>query len=323
VATLPGRADLAWASFPCQDLSLAGQGAGLGGARSGAFWPFWSLIRALKSKGRAPRVVALENVCGALSSNEGRDFAVLADALVDAGYAFGALVVDAALFVPQSRPRLFIVAVDGETPPAVIGEEPCRLFTPPALHAAVSRLSTSARARWRWWRLPPPAPRRHSLIDLLQSAPADSPCFEPEATERLLALMSSPHRAKVEAARRSGVRMAGALYRRTRRDETGASVQRAEIRFDGLAGCLRTPAGGSSRQTVLLVDDRRVRARLLSPRETARLMGLDDAFILPKRPNDAYHLTGDGVAAPVVRHLAAHLIEPLLAAQFGRKSRAA
>jgi len=38
---LPGRADLAWASFPCQDLSLAGMGAGLKGKRSGTFWPFW------------------------------------------------------------------------------------------------------------------------------------------------------------------------------------------------------------------------------------------------------------------------------------------
>ena len=40
---LPGAANLAWASFPCQDLSLAGSGAGLNGERSGTFWPFWRL----------------------------------------------------------------------------------------------------------------------------------------------------------------------------------------------------------------------------------------------------------------------------------------
>src|SRR3954465_11745503 len=54
---LPGRADLAWASSPCQDLSLAGRRAGLGGARSSAFWGFWRLIEALAAEGRAPRTV--------------------------------------------------------------------------------------------------------------------------------------------------------------------------------------------------------------------------------------------------------------------------
>jgi len=40
-ADAAGRADLAWASFPCQDLSLAGDYAGLEGERSGTFWLFW------------------------------------------------------------------------------------------------------------------------------------------------------------------------------------------------------------------------------------------------------------------------------------------
>ncbi|MDR3716047.1 MAG: DNA cytosine methyltransferase [Puia sp.] len=43
VEALPGQADLAWASFPCQDLSLAGDGAGLKGHRSGSFWPKLSM----------------------------------------------------------------------------------------------------------------------------------------------------------------------------------------------------------------------------------------------------------------------------------------
>src|ERR1051325_2625624 len=51
---IPGHADMAWASFPCQDLSLAGNGAGLRGGRSGTFWPFWRLVSALKDQGRAP-----------------------------------------------------------------------------------------------------------------------------------------------------------------------------------------------------------------------------------------------------------------------------
>jgi DNA (cytosine-5)-methyltransferase 1 len=111
IAELPGVADLAWASFPCQDLSLAGGGAGLKGDRSGTFWPFWKLMKTLGQHQRAPRMIVLENVCGALTSHGGKDFAAIGAALAEGGYRFGALVVDAAKFLPQSRPRLFIIAV--------------------------------------------------------------------------------------------------------------------------------------------------------------------------------------------------------------------
>ena len=100
---LPGRANLAWASFPCQDLSLAGMGAGLKGKRSGTFWPFWNLISDLRKEKRQPEAVVLENVCGALTSHGGTDFRSLIGALGAKGYRTGALVIDAALFVPQSR----------------------------------------------------------------------------------------------------------------------------------------------------------------------------------------------------------------------------
>ena len=79
-----------------------------------------------------------------------------------------------------------------------------------------------------------------------------------------------------------------------------------------MSGCLRTPAGGSSRQVILVVDGPCVKARLISGRETARLMGLPDTYELPKNYNEAYHLTGDGVVVPVVRHLAEHIFEPVL-----------
>lgn len=106
--------------------------------------------------------------------------------------------------------------------------------------------------------------------------------------------------------------MVGTLYKRTRPNDAGERAQRAEVRFDDIAGCLRTPNGGSSRQTILAVCGNKVRSRLLSPRETARLMGLPDSYVLPLKYNEAYHLTGDGVAVPVVRHLAQHIIEPLI-----------
>ncbi len=98
-------------------------------------------------------------------------------------------------------------------------------------------------------------------------------------TERLLGMMAPLHLAKIEAAKRASRRMVGGLYKRIR-VEAGDKVQRAEIRFDEVAGCLRVPTGGSTRQTIVIVGDL-VRSRLLSPREAARLMGLSDDFVLP------------------------------------------
>lgn len=318
-AQLSGRADLVWASFPCQDLSLAGAGAGLKGERSGTFWPFWALMMKLREEGRAPKTVVLENVCGALTSHGGKDFQSICAALAKSGYRFGALVIDAALFLPQSRPRLFIVAVaeDLAIPSSLTDAAPDAPFHTTALQTAHAALSSALKSKWLWWRLPSPPGRNTSLLAVIEDAPSDVDWHRASQTHALIAMMSDVNLAKLEEAKRAGRRMAGTLYRRTRY-QAGEKVQRAEARFDDLAGCLRTPAGGSSRQFVLLVEEGRVRSRLMSARETARLMGLSDDYKLPVRYNDAYHLTGDGVVAPVVRHIAMHIIEPLLAARAVR-----
>ncbi|MEN9895992.1 MAG: hypothetical protein RIR97_1844, partial [Pseudomonadota bacterium] len=65
IEMLTDAPELVWGSFPCQDLSLAGGGAGLKGERSGTFYPFWDIMSALNADGRAPKVIALENVTGA------------------------------------------------------------------------------------------------------------------------------------------------------------------------------------------------------------------------------------------------------------------
>lgn len=313
-ADLPGEPDLVWGSFPCQDLSLAGAGAGLGGERSGSFYPFWDLIHGLTAQGRAPRLVAVENVCGTLTSHGGRDFEAICRTFAEAGYRYGALVINADLFVPQSRPRLFVIGVraDVEVAPGLLSPEPVEPFHTRAVRRAAAALPEEIRDRLVWWNLPTPGRRLATFADILEEAPDSVAWHEPAETRRLLDMMSPVNAAKVEAARRAGRRMVGGVYRRTR-VEDGAKVQRAEVRFDDVAGCLRTPAGGSSRQIILVVDGPRVRSRLISARETARLMGLGDDYVLPRNYNDAYHLTGDGVAAPVVRHLARHLFEPLIA----------
>jgi DNA (cytosine-5)-methyltransferase 1 len=317
-ADLPGVADLMWGSFPCQDLSLAGVGAGLGGRRSGTFHDFWALVRALASEGRAPRVVAVENVCGALTSRGGRDFEVICRTYADAGYRCGALVINADRFLPQSRPRLFVIGVraDIALDPALTLAAADGPFHDPALRRAVERLPDELRRRMVHWRLPAPTDRIGSLESVIETEPPDVRWHSVAQTDRLLTLMSPTNLAKVEAARRKGRRCVGGLYRRTRRDASGQRIQRADVRFD-IAGCLRTPAGGSSRQTLLVVDGGRVRSRLMSARETARLMGLPDTYRLPGSHSAACHLTGDGVAVPVVRHLAHWLLEPLLTDDSG------
>lgn len=273
-ADLPGRADLAWASSPCQDFSLAGSRAGLGGGRSSALLGFLDLMRAVSDAGCGPRLMVIENVVGLRTSNGGADYEALAGRLAADGWFHRLVEIDAAAFVPQSRPRLFVVCT----------REPvaCSL---------------------------PPLPRRNA--DLASILDPDAVWDGPERTARLLALMAPLHRARIDAALARGERLVGAAYRRVR-VEAGRKVQRAEVRFDGLAGCLRTPAGGSSRQFVVEATDGRVRSRKLTAREGARLMGLGEDFVLPAGETNAWRVVGDGVAAPVVRWLAAEVLEPLL-----------
>ncbi|WP_329953480.1 DNA cytosine methyltransferase [Stenotrophomonas sepilia] len=322
---LPGLADLIWGSFPCQDLSLAGGGAGLRGERSGTFYPFWNIIKNLIANGRAPRVVALENVLGTLTSHNGEDFEAICRTFADAGYKYGALVINASYFVPQSRPRLFVIGVhsDVNIDPTLLAPGPLDPFHTKGLCKAIDGLSSRVREELIWWNIPTPCHRNSTFADLIEENPTGVNWHTAAETKKLLSMMSATNLAKVNAAKRAERRMVGGVYKRTRLDENGLKVQRAEVRFDDIAGCLRTPAGGSSRQTIIVVDGKRVRSRLISTRETARLMGLPDDYKLPKNYNEAYHLTGDGVAVPVVRYLARHIFEPLLGAGLAEGRRAA
>lgn len=313
---LPGQAALAWASFPCQDLSLAGARRGLAAPRSGAFWGVHRLFDRLVQEGREPAILALENVSGLLTSHAGADFSALVQALDELGYRVGALEIDAALFVPQSRPRLFIVAAR-KAPPQLMAAAPSTPFHGAALRAAVARLPDKTRKHWVWWSLPQPPKRNTRLEDLLE--PDDQAHWNSaEQTRKLIEQMSVLQRERVAALQDVGGRHVGAVFRRIR-IEHGLRVQRAEARFDGLAGCLRTPTGGSSRQLLLFVEGDRLRSRLLAPREAARLMGVPDHFPLPSTQSSALHLLGDGVCVPVVRWLSEHLLAPLAGVTALRK----
>ncbi|MBZ0257391.1 DNA cytosine methyltransferase [bacterium] len=310
---LPGRAAMAWGSFPCQDLSLAGQRGGLRSKRSGAFWPFWELMLQLIGDKRPTPIIVLENVAGALTSHGGNDFQSLLQVLTEADYQVGPLLVDGVHFTPKSRPRLFLIAVRKEIkiPKKLLTNAPADLWRPASIHNAYQRADASIQNRWLWWSLPAPPLRANTLMDCLEENPPDVPWHTKDETLILLNKMSPVNRAKVKQAQAAGKRVVGAVYKRTRRNEDGVNVQRAEVRFDGVSGCLRTPAGGSSRQTLLIVEGKKIRSRLLSSREAARLMGVPDDYQLPKAYNEAYHLMGDGLVVPAVAWLDEHILSPL------------
>lgn len=311
---LVSPADLTWASFPCQDLSSAGSGAGLEGARSGTFWPFWNIVKKLRIENRAPKIVVLENVCGALTSHEGKDFSAICNALQKEEYLFGAVVMDAVDFLPQSRPRLFFIGIQKDLTDIsfLTQANPDSKWHPKALVNAHKKLEKAAKNSWVWWNIPHPVERNNSLLDCIEENPESVGWHSPAETQRLISLMSRTNLLKLQKIRKLGKPKVGTIYKRTRKDENGNKVQRAEVRFDDISGCLRTPSGGSSRQTMIFVHNEEVRSRLISTRETARLMGLPDDYKLPQKYNDAYHLTGDGVVVPVVSYISQYILEPVL-----------
>lgn len=303
--SIPQGAQMAWASFPCQDLSLAGWRRGMTARRSGTFWEFWRIMNEMFQADARPPVIVLENVVGLLHDD---GFAGLCDALAALGLQFGALVIDAVHFLPQSRPRVFIIAVDARVDCSAFSVpwRPDEPWFPASLVSAWARLTGSPVDLWRWWSLPRPNPADVPDVLTMLETGDDVDWDAPSHTLKLLELMTDEHRQRVNDAIMSERTSVGFVYKRTRNGR-----QRAEVRFDGIAGCLRTPGGGSSRQTVLLVKNGVVRTRLLTPREAARLMGVSDSFELPGSYNDVYRAMGDAVAVPVVRWLSEKLLIPL------------
>jgi DNA (cytosine-5)-methyltransferase 1 len=197
-----------------------------------------------------------------------------------------------------------VIAAKGEVPASLTG--PCG-YQSASVRAARERLPPGLRAGWIDWRLAAPVGRNLQLADILE--PDSHVRWRSDAqTGQLMNQMAPLHRQRLEAAAAAG-RTVGAVFRRTR-----AGIPQAEIRLDGLAGCLRTPRGGSSRQMILVAGDGPARSRFLTAREGARLMGLADDYVLPPSQSAGLKVVGDGVNASVVAWLAGGLLEPLLAA---------
>lgn len=237
---LPGTPTLVWGSFPCQDLSLAGSGAGLKGERSGTFKPFWELIRKIVREERAPKLIVLENVVGALTSHNGQDFAYIIRALAKEGYKVGALVMDAVRFLPQSRPRLFVVGVHESVniPSQMMLPDASEPWHPNALRTAFARLPEDLQEDWVWWSVPIPTEKTKPFADIIEDEPTGVDWHTKEQTAHIRSLMSPLHRQKLKKAQLLERKIVGTVYRRMRPNEDGVKVQRAEIHGrDGLEMC--------------------------------------------------------------------------------------
>lgn len=295
---------LATASFPCNDLSLAGGRRGLAGRHSGAFW---GLIRLLSDMSRRrPPIVLLENVPGFLTSNDGNDFRVACLALNDLGYLVDAFIIDAALFLPQSRQRLFVVGRRDKGKSDMAAETASFYESQFRPRAVADFILWNPDISWSIRELPAVDVKRPTLAQLLDDLPGTSRhWWSHERAEYLLSQMSPKHRAKAEEMIGGSAVSYGTVFRRVR---YGKSM--AELRTDGLAGCLRTPRGGSGRQILFKAGKGGFSVRLLTPRECARLMGADD-YRITVPMNQALFGFGDAVCVPVIRWIAENYLTPV------------
>lgn len=300
--------DLATASFPCNDLSLAGARHGLAGTHSSAFWGFISALKAMGK--RRPPLVLLENVGGFLTSNNGDDFRDALLALNELGYAVDAFILDAVRFVPQSRVRLFVVGskakAEGvkETPLVLLQSD----VRPPAL---ADFIFMNPDIGWSIRDLPPLPPSSNHLVDIIEDVPLNSEIWwSKERCEYLLNQMSDKHLNEAKRMIAGSKWSYGTVFRRVR---NGRSM--GELRTDGIAGCLRTPRGGSGRQILFCAGKGHYRVRLLTPLECARLMGAD-GYKINVPLNQALFGFGDAVCVPAIQWIARNYLNPLLKEMF-------
>lgn len=300
-ADLP-RCDLFTASFPCNDLSIAGAWEGLSGKESSAFW---GLVRILTDLGpRRPPIVMLENVVGFLQSRGGQDFQTALLALNNLGYTVDAFILNAVHWAPQSRARLFVVAKadDGRE------RNPFPMESDARPDALVEFITLHRNIRWDIRdlpRLPQPASR---LLDVIEDLPEDDPhWWSRQRAEYLFGQFSPRHLAAARLMMGMPSAQYATVFRRVRRQRS-----MAELRTDGIAGCLRTPRGGSGRQILFKAGNGRYQVRLLTARECARLQGVPDNYKIDGIPlNQALFGFGDAVCVPAVRWIVRHYLTPL------------
>ncbi len=306
---------LAHASFPCTDLSVAGARKGIHEGQSSSFWHFVRILSEMKKKhGSAnPRLVLLENVEGLMTSNSGKDLRSVIEALNRLGYRTDLLRINAAHFVPQSRVRIFIVGIHKS---AVKGFDRNNLLQEHNLRSSNARpkkivdfVNSNSDLNWYFHPLPNLPERKIYLEDVLDS---DAEWWPRERSSFLYNQLHWHHKKLInEAKTKSSYNYFPAFRRMRMRD--GKTQSTVELRNDGIAGCLRTPKGGSARQIIVRAGRGKFDARLINGKEAARLMGADQYKIDPALSlNQVLFGFGDAVCVPAVEWLARNYFDAVL-----------
>ena len=308
VSRINGDPYLATASFPCVDLSTAGHYRGFQGEHSSTFFAFVDVLKGLGA--RRPKLVMLENVVGFLTSRGGEDFAVAATTLAELGYWLDAFVLDARHFLPQSRPRVFVIGMSDELRTTrrqsvdLLGMNDVKVGSLRPASIVQFMRSLPLATGWAPLDLEAPPPRDVELGDVIDLDDGQI-WWDDTQVQRHYLMMSALHRERVDELVRTKSAFVGTIFRRVRKEG-----QRAEVRFDGLAGCLRTPRGGSGRQIVIAIGEGRMRMRWMSPREYARLQGAPD-FPLERSTNQLLFGFADGVCVPAIEWIDRNVLTPL------------
>jgi DNA (cytosine-5)-methyltransferase 1 len=296
---------LATCSFPCIDLSLAGNMNGIEGSHSSAFWGFIQILQ--RQKELAPPLVLVENVPGWLHSNKGADFRVTVKALNDLGYACDVFTLDALRFTPQSRLRVFLVgtrATPNEQDVEAILTRSTSLLPETLRKSILSNLDL----KWFYNPIPEPPPLRKTGLSMIIEVKDDTDerWWSEAEVKRHLDMMDKLHYNRVMQLV-SGYEVSYRTFFRRRRQ----GFQRAEVRNDDLSGCLRTAVGGSGKQFVIKAGVGQIKMRAMTPREYARLQGVPDEYPIKATGVQALTGFGDAVCVPAISWIAKNVLNPL------------
>jgi DNA (cytosine-5)-methyltransferase 1 len=295
--------NLAHASFPCTDLSVAGARRGIYQGESSAFWHFVRILSEMKEKygDENPNLVLLENVEGLLTSNSGKDLHAVIESLNKLGYKADLLRINASHFVPQSRVRIFIVGIHASL---IEGYDQNDLRQEFSMRSSNTRpqkivdyIHKNSDLDWYFHDLPNLPMRTMKLNELIDTS---AEWWPEQRTALLLGQLHSYHEDLLATAKDSEEYLYYPAFRRMRvRD--GKKQSTVELRTDGIAGCLRTPKGGSARQILVRAGKGTIDARLINGKEAALLMGADNFDIHPDFSlNQALFGFGDAVCVSVL-----------------------
>lgn len=292
--------DLATASFPCTDLSLAGHRRGLAGRESGMLWEFTRILDEMDA--RRPRIILLENVPGFATSNDGGDLRRAIERLNGLGYWCDLLTIDARYFVPQSRPRLFIVG--SLDPIALPADNRATTFRPEWVFRFARR---NPGLRLRFLPLSGAPLKVTTLCSVVEPlSHDDTRWWEQDRVARFLQSLSPVQHFRLDAMIQGENPSWATAYRRTRQ---GKPVW--EIRADSISGCLRAVSGGSSKQALVETGNGEFRVRWMTALEYARLQGADSYNLDGIPEAKALFGFGDAVCVPAVAWIAGNYFVPL------------